>query len=65
MQVVNMQASSLVAAEFVQQIEVVQEGKKLTKTKSPQAWWFSDNISLIQSQHIYIHSGFQPIIVSF
>lgn len=26
--------------------------------------WFSDNISLIQSQHIYIHSGFKPIIVS-
>ena len=29
-----------------------------------QAEWFSDNISLIQSQHIYIHSGFKPIIVS-
>ncbi len=33
-------------------------------SKTSQAKWFSDNISLIQSQHIYIHSGFKPIIVS-
>lgn len=43
---------------------LLQQKKKKKEEKKPQAQWFSVNISLIQSQHIYIHSGFKPIIVS-
>lgn len=42
----------------------MQESPTTPFQQKSQAKWFSDNISLIQSQHIYIHSGFKPIIVS-